>query len=553
MVDTTSILELLHPDGRCPRTLLLGLACPERLQPANSAQHEKLDLVLFAPGAGQARDPKWVEDTLTSAATRLAADGLLCALLPPQHRRRAGRMLGRYGLEAAWAFLYRGSETGEDEILPLDGASIQYVLTNVPSGYTRSGRLKARLLGLPGIPAILRRWHRGAWVVGRHPGARPLFNWFLQSITPQPASTAVINAKWRRGRGSVVVRALTAGGRLAAVAKLTLGKSAVEERISKEAEFLARAGEGLRQIGLSIPDARVLPGELGTPVLLESVVPGDLAAALLLSQRISSSALLASLGERLLAWSRKTVVSRKIDAAWIEREVLRPADEIVPLLEDGEKYGEWLRARCLALTGADVPLVATHGDLTMWNVLVTTRGSLGIVDWEAGTLEGLPLRDLCYAAWDITSAAHRYSDRVGAFRKCFEVGGPEGRQLSRLLTQLGQALGLSRNSALLCFHACWLQHAVEETGKRSSRESRPFLEILRQTCLATRTIRHRWVSGVSDRGLRRVDWRFLLPAHPAGRFEHLVLLGGDTELAEMLTDRGIAGSREHECEFTRRG
>jgi hypothetical protein len=40
--------------------------------------------------------------------------------------------------------------------------------------------------------------------------------------------------------------------------------------------------------------------------------------------------------------------------------------------------------------------------------------------------------------------------------------------------------------------------------------------------------------------LRRADWRFLLPAPPAGSFEHLVLLGGPAGLAERLRDAGVA-------------
>jgi hypothetical protein len=43
-----------------------------------------------------------------------------------------------------------------------------------------------------------------------------------------------------------------------------------------------------------------------------------------------------------------------------------------------------------------------------------------------------------------------------------------------------------------------------------------------------------------DRGLRRADWRFLLPTPSSGCFNHLVLLGGDNEQAEMLVDTGIA-------------
>src|SRR5690348_5818925 len=41
-------------------------------------------------------------------------------------------------------------------------------------------------------------------------------------------------------------------------------------------------------------------------------------------------------------------------------------------------------------------------------------------------------------------------------------------------------------------------------------------------------------------GLRRADWRFLLPAPPDGMFQHLVLLGGLAELAEQIAVAGIA-------------
>jgi hypothetical protein len=45
---------------------------------------------------------------------------------------------------------------------------------------------------------------------------------------------------------------------------------------------------------------------------------------------------------------------------------------------------------------------------------------------------------------------------------------------------------------------------------------------------------------MSDHGLRRADWRFLLPAPPSGHFSRLVLLGGDDEQAELLVKAGIA-------------
>lgn len=457
----------------------MGSGCPARLRLRDSPGGGELDLVVIAPDAHETRNAGWLDNTVSGTAARLARDGLLCALAAPGHRSRLVRLLRACGLDPTCAFLYHGTATGEDDLLPLQRGAIQHVASTWPAAHTRVGRLKARLLSGPGSSAMLRRWHRGTMIVARHPGARHLFEWLLQSTSDNgSASTAVIHAKWRRNRASVVLRALSPGGQLAAVAKLTLGESQAGCRISQEADFLEYAGENLRHVDISVPKGRVLTREAAVPVLLENVVPGDSAASLLLAGRISSSKTLATLGEKLLAWGRKTCVTRTIDSAWIEREILRPAAEIIPLLTGAGEYLAWLQARCHALTGARVPLTTTHGDLTMWNVLVTPAGSWGFVDWEGGKAEGLPLGDLCYGALDIAAAAHQYKNRVGAFIECFEGGGPTAHQVARLRTELGQALGLSRGAALLWFHACWLQHAAEESGKRSEMEPHPFRGIV---------------------------------------------------------------------------
>jgi hypothetical protein len=40
--------------------------------------------------------------------------------------------------------------------------------------------------------------------------------------------------------------------------------------------------------------------------------------------------------------------------------------------------------------------------------------------------------------------------------------------------------------------------------------------------------------------LRRADWRFLLPSPPGGAFQHLVLLGGSSDLAARIVEVGLA-------------
>jgi hypothetical protein len=114
----------------------------------------------------------------------------------------------------------------------------------------------------------------------------------------------------------------------------------------------------------------------------------------------------------------------------------------------------------------------------MSNVLLGD-GPPAIVDWEAASSTGLPLRDLLYAAVDATAARDGYRDRLAAFVRCFPDRGVSG-SLGGLLEQLRRSAGLSERTTTLCVHACWLQHAADERAKRATGEPRPFLEIVRR-------------------------------------------------------------------------
>jgi hypothetical protein len=46
--------------------------------------------------------------------------------------------------------------------------------------------------------------------------------------------------------------------------------------------------------------------------------------------------------------------------------------------------------------------------------------------------------------------------------------------------RLTAVAGLTKGTATLCVHACWLQHAADERLKRSAGEARPFLSIVRR-------------------------------------------------------------------------
>jgi hypothetical protein len=61
-------------------------------------------------------------------------------------------------------------------------------------------------------------------------------------------------------------------------------------------------------------------------------------------------------------------------------------------IKDNVPSQDWL----IPLAGRDWPVVIHHGDFAPWNVLSRPDGSLGVIDWEYGTVEGFPLLDLAF-------------------------------------------------------------------------------------------------------------------------------------------------------------
>jgi hypothetical protein len=115
------------------------------------------------------------------------------------------------------------------------------------------------------------------------------------------------------------------------------------------------------------------------------------------------------------------------------------------------KYHPWvlhLRSRgqsgldsCLeALTGRDWPVVIQHGDFAPWNLLRTSDGALGAIDWEYGTPEGLPYLDLAYYILQTSAliyrqhppSAARYTVRHLTRESAFGLSAVEAQALTRL-------------------------------------------------------------------------------------------------------------------------
>ena len=136
---------------------------------------------------------------------------------------------------------------------------------------------------------------------------------------------------------------------------------------------------------------------------------------------------------------------------------------------------------------AAVPLVAAHGDLTMWNILLDNRGPLSVVDWEAARESSFPLVDFFYAMTDTVVVARGY-DRTKALKECFAPGGLYGGEVRNLLLKVTRALEIPQSFTDLCLHACLLRHAVNEQRMSEASEAQPFLKAVQWLALNRRAV-----------------------------------------------------------------
>ncbi|HET7425266.1 MAG TPA: phosphotransferase [Gemmatimonadales bacterium] len=468
-------LELVLPIGRAESALVLGAGAPERLRAQGGGG--PAELVIVAPNRVEAETLGWMDESISQAIAAAAPGGMIYLLLPPAQRRRAISRLAGNGYSTTM-FLHYPSLERTEYLVPGDRQTLRRWLESGEGTASARRRLARIALAVPGTDRGATRLLPSVGVAAlRSEGPAP-FQW-LSRLSGARVVRGLVRAKWRAGRGGAVVTGLDGTGRAVVVAKIALGGPESEARATHEVERLERLGPAVRAAGARLPSPTLsaLPG--GWPVLLLSPLTGRPAARLLGSGAMAVDAVIAELGEWLVRWNEATVAAGRLDEGWAQRELLGPAVRLAPDLNDGEWYRQWLRARTAEALGEPLSTVATHGDLTMSNVLLGD-GPPAIVDWEAASSTGLPLRDLLYSAVDATAARDGYRDRVAAFVRCFPDGTGVSGSLGRLLDRLRRSAGLSERTTTLCVHACWLQHAADEQAKRAPGEPRPFLEIVRR-------------------------------------------------------------------------
>jgi thiamine kinase-like enzyme len=96
------------------------------------------------------------------------------------------------------------------------------------------------------------------------------------------------------------------------------------------------------------------------------------------------------------------------------------------------------------LGGRRWPVVARHGDYAPWNILASRQGRLSALDWEYGSLAGLPGLDIAYYILRVAHFIYRWAPpRAAAYA----------------VSHLEKRAGFRRSeAAALVRLAAWLAH-----------------------------------------------------------------------------------------------
>jgi SAM-dependent methyltransferase len=119
-------------------------------------------------------------------------------------------------------------------------------------------------------------------------------------------------------------------------------------------------------------------------------------------------------------------------------------------------------ARALLDSLGPLPLVCEQRDFSPWNLLRTTRGELGVLDWESAEAQGLPGLDLIYYLTFLTAyidGSIYTGDLVGARRACLDRKSAMGALAEECLGRYLERLGLPAAPLKALAVLAWMIHA----------------------------------------------------------------------------------------------
>ena len=456
-----AFLTSLHPSGDAAAIRSIH----EPVDP-----HTTAEVVVLSMTAKQCSDEAQRQRLIDRALSALAPQGIIWVDVPGKWRSTLMSNLRASGVITGALTVRRVRRAGEAQIA-LTPRALRFALNR---GHV-SGRWRSVLPVLEWMPfgrALLARLLPHVGFAAFRPGTRP-FAWLADRLSPEQDVDVVLITNWRGDQAPFLVFAL--GANQALIAKRAC--AGCQAQVTHETAMLKLLGPGVAKCGLEVP--RLIESRTTTTLstLIEANVPGRPMASLIWKgYHRDLGRIVDRLAEWLTRWNRETLRHVELTPELGERLILSAARPLAGSIDRGSTYLDWLSRETGRLIGTKVPLVAAHNDLTMANVLGDASGIRSVVDWEAASLDGLPLTDFRYAACD-AAATIGGGDRVAAFRACFLEDEEPRRRLQQCEAPLRALASGPPEWLELCVHAGWLRHAANEQERSSSRFDRTFIRI----------------------------------------------------------------------------
>jgi aminoglycoside phosphotransferase len=438
------------------------------------------DLVILAPSPEESARADWLGKAVRDAAASLSQDGLLYLLAYRRQRRELQALLNACGLAVVVVLLHHPNWAEARTLIPLESGPLTYAFSRLIRTNLTRRSAALTIMGLPGVLPLVRRLLPAVGLVAQRPGARRQTTWFTRLLQTQRDDVGVVlSTSWRGQKGAVLLHAVhSRQGQPLAIAKTWLSAEG-EATAAREAAGLEEIARRAADAGARTPTL-LQRGWLGEqPYLVETAVSGEKASVLLQRRPEQLEDVLGRLVKWLLVWNLTTVQRKVLSQEMLEELLLRPGDELAASLGVGEGYNIYVAGLAHRLLGRQGTFVATHGDLTMVNVLIDQDMRLGVIDWETAKASGLPLADLFYTAVDAVAALDDYRDRPAAFRACFAPGGRYRSLVADLQARFVDQLALTPDQIALSFHASWLSYALAERRETAKAAPDEFLRIAR--------------------------------------------------------------------------
>lgn len=465
-IPSLAFAKAVHPSGVTQRIRVITGA----VEPTGHGRSS--DVVILAPAGPFRPGARSLEQGVADAAAAVAPNGLVYVVASRRLRRKTLRLLRKQGFEIGAPRLHLRSGAARYYI-PLTARSLRFAVDSWT--LPRRWRFLMQLLRtVPGSYKILSLLLPTIGFTASRPGSTP-FSWLLSRLAGAPME-ALVATSWRQTEASALVFGFAGKGS----APLVVAKQAPPSHrptAFHEADMLKQVAPFAQQAGVGVPRLIEFVDEWGQTYVFETGVSGRPLSQLLASRPGDLSEVVYKLSTWLEAWHQNSVQRSPLTSAECEEMILGPARALAEGLHFGPEYLAWLEDACSRLVGSEVPWVNTHNDLTMANVLRDQEGRFYVVDWEVARPRGLPMADFWYSVCDAATAFGPH-DRATMFNHCFLKGGTFSALVAPHDHRLREIVGGPPEWLELCFHACWLQHAVNEQMQMLADEDSPFLAIV---------------------------------------------------------------------------